>query len=212
MKKGFFFSQVKHVRSAETAQEQTSSWSCQKHVERKKLLSLEAWLMQGWGHARLRHCPVLAEHLNPGQRTAFTAAVGSVYHLSVISICNVFLYTSFFLSLCNVYGNEKSVLTATPWINSPSCQSWNLMAEPSCLHFSSNTNPQIPLCPPASWPPSPEQPCSHSRRILAILSEICFIVPWTPVCHLDGKQSETRAALLLSVKWLMHGGGRGVIK
>lgn len=82
------------------------------------------------------------------------------------------------------------------------------MAVPLYLHFSSKPSPQIPLCPPASWPPSPEQPCSRSRRTLAILFEICFIVPWTPVCHLDGKQSETRAALVLSVKWLMHRGGR----
>lgn len=144
----------------------------------------------------------------PGLRTGFTAAVGSVYHLSVIQHLQYISLCFFLLSRFGVYANEVSVLTITPLIHSPLCHSWKLMAAPSYLHFSSNTNPRS-LCPPASWPPSPEQSCSHSRRILAILFEICFIVPWTPVCHLDGKQSETRAALMLSVKWLMHGGGRG---
>lgn len=109
--------------------------------------------MQAWGHARLRHCPVLSEHLNPGLRTRFTPAVGSVYHLSFTQHLQYISVYFFLLSLFGVCANEVSVLTITPCIRSPSCHSWKLMAAPSYLHFSSKTNPQIPLCPAASWPP-----------------------------------------------------------
>lgn len=62
-------------------------------AERKKFLSLEAWLMQAWG---LRHCPGLAEHLNSGLRMGFTAALVSLSSLCYSASAIYFITLLFF--------------------------------------------------------------------------------------------------------------------
>lgn len=126
------------------------------------------------------------------------------------SICNILHYTSFFPTCFGVHASKISVLKYTPWIFLPSCHSWKLTAVPSCLHFNSKNNPQMPLCPPTSWPASPKHPYSRAKGVLAVLSVLCVLLSLGPLVHeSDGGQSEMRSVLLFSVKWLERRGGRG---
>lgn len=111
--------------------------------------------MQAWGHARLRHCPVLSEHLNPGLRTRFTPAVGSVYHLSFTQHLQYISVYFFLLSLFGVCANEVSVLTITPCIRSPCAILENSWLHPH-IYTSAAKPPPKSLCVqqpagPLSW-------------------------------------------------------------